>query len=124
MPPTGTVSSTLKRSAPALPLYLQPHQTKSKHTRKLDVNLLARTITCRDGALAAGSIQCLASQTFLWGFVLVCFPGKPEGLDDMGEGDLSINFVRSITVSSPSTIELDHKFCSGGKKEAQKKICQ
>lgn len=85
VPPTGTVSSTLKRFAPALPLYLQPHQPKSKHSRKLDVNLLSRTITCRDGALAAGT-QCLASQMFLWDFVLFCFfPGKPEELDDMGE---------------------------------------
>lgn len=84
MPPTGTVSSTLRRSAPGLPLYLQPHQSKSKHTRKLDVNLLSRTITCRDGALAAGT-QCLASQMFLWDFVLF-FPEKTEELDDMGEG--------------------------------------
>lgn len=52
VPPAVTVSSTLKRSAPARPLYLQPHRSKSKHTRKLDRSLLARTISCRDGALA------------------------------------------------------------------------
>lgn len=48
-------------------------------------------------------------------------PGKPEELDDMGEGDLSTNFVGSITVSSPPALELDHKFCLGGEKSTEKK---
>lgn len=56
------------------------------------------------------------------GFCFVLFvPGKPEELDDMGEGDLSTNFVGSITVSSPPALELDHKFCLGGEKSTEKK---
>lgn len=70
VPPTGTVLHPEEICSCSSSLSAAPSVQEQAH-QKCDVNLLARAITCRDGALAAGT-QRLSSQMFLWDFVLFC----------------------------------------------------